>query len=458
MVSTRESNLYQAHALVQGALLLLSYLLVLFLVLGLLYGQEIPFIPYLKCLAIIMAAFTLEVSTRPEHLRFAMSQSRRVAWRVTMRQASVMTIALLVFLVFSRDQRIARGFLLGYSVFSFFLLLLSNRFWFRELIALLRKRSDSWALRTVVVGPQDWTSSVIAKMTTSSAAFSVDEIITIESDATIAEVEAALQGLEIDLLVVSAYYYRMEVSNYLIERGERRGHRTWIPLELSRCKGRRFVVERVGEIEMLTPPPSPLENTFNTFVKAVFDRSVALIAITLVLPPMMVFVWFLHRRYSPGPMFFVQERMGANNRTFKIFKFRTMKVANDDESRQATADDDRFFPGSGLLRKTSIDEFPQFINVLLGHMSVVGPRPHMAAHEDDFQVYFERYGTRRFVKPGVTGLAQVRGFRGEVKSARDIRNRARHDVLYIRSWSLLLDIRIILRTALAVFKPHSTAY
>ncbi|MDQ8190608.1 sugar transferase [Roseibacillus persicicus] len=458
MVSNRESNLYQAHIIGQAIIIVALYFLVLALVLGVAYEQAIPLVSYLKYLGVIFGAFLFEAVGRPGHLRFAMSQSRRVAWRVTVRQASVMSIALLVFLVFSRDMRISRGFLAIYTIAALVAVFLTNRFVFRKMIDYLTKRSASWSLRTVVLGPEEWSDSVIAKMTRSNCAFSVDHVIHIGRYATVEEIREKLDGLPVDLLVASAYHLRPEVSAYLISRGERRGYRTWLPLELSRCKDRKFVVEKVGDIQMLTPPPTPLENTFNVFAKSVFDKTVALFVVLFVLPPMIVFVWVLQRIYSPGPLFFVQERVGAYNQTFKIFKFRSMKVLNDDEARQATSDDDRFYPGAGLLRKTSIDEFPQFLNVLMGQMSVVGPRPHMLKHEDDFQEHFERYGVRRSVKPGVTGLAQVKGFRGEINDSKDIRNRARHDILYIKSWSFSLDLRIILGTLLSVVKPHSTAY
>jgi lipopolysaccharide/colanic/teichoic acid biosynthesis glycosyltransferase len=192
--------------------------------------------------------------------------------------------------------------------------------------------------------------------------------------------------------------------------------------------------------------------------KRVFDIVVSLAVITTVLLPLMVVVACIHRRYARGPLFFRQDRLGENGKVFEVIKFRTMKVNNDCEDRQASSADPRIFRGGGRLRKLSIDEFPQFLNVLRGDMSVVGPRPHLEIHERRFEQFYERYGMRRFVKPGVTGLAQIRGYRGEVKNPKDIRGRGRYDLIYVRNWSLALDFKIVLLTAMQVVRPHDNAY
>jgi lipopolysaccharide/colanic/teichoic acid biosynthesis glycosyltransferase len=153
-----------------------------------------------------------------------------------------------------------------------------------------------------------------------------------------------------------------------------------------------------------------------------------------------------------------QPRVGENGRIFQILKFRSMHIVNDDEARQAGAGDARIYPGGGWLRRLSVDEFPQFINVLRGEMSVVGPRPHMIAHEKEFEQFHELYGSRRYVKPGVTGLAQVVGYRGEVKDSKDVRGRARYDLFYVKHWSLGLDIRLALQTLTVLVHPPARAY
>jgi putative colanic acid biosynthesis UDP-glucose lipid carrier transferase len=155
---------------------------------------------------------------------------------------------------------------------------------------------------------------------------------------------------------------------------------------------------------------------------------------------------------------YVQKRAGLQNKTFAIYKFRTMHVAHGQEVKQATAHDSRIYPAGLCFRRFSIDELPQFLNVLRGEMSVVGPRPHMIEHNDSFARLMNNYHVRTFVKPGITGLAQVRGFRGETKTDQDLQARIRCDIEYIENWSLALDIMILLRTGHQVLFPPRTAY
>jgi putative colanic acid biosynthesis UDP-glucose lipid carrier transferase len=135
-----------------------------------------------------------------------------------------------------------------------------------------------------------------------------------------------------------------------------------------------------------------------------------------------------------------------------------MRVHNEDESRQASQNDPRVFAAGAWLRKTSLDEIPQFLNVLLGEMSIVGPRPHLKAHDDQFAEAAEAYRFRQFIKPGITGLAQVTGFRGETRGHSDIRNRVQADIEYLEKWSLSLDFSIVCRTAWQMIVPPKSAY
>ena len=153
----------------------------------------------------------------------------------------------------------------------------------------------------------------------------------------------------------------------------------------------------------------------------------------------------------------LQHRTGLHNEHFSILKYRTMHVENGDEAVQATVDDPRIFTLGRLLRKLSIDELPQFINVLRGDMSVVGPRPHMSEHDKAFAKVAEVYRVRAFIKPGITGLAQVRGHRGETKTHESVRARVASDLHYLENWSPMLDLLIILRTAWQMIRPHAGA-
>jgi putative colanic acid biosynthesis UDP-glucose lipid carrier transferase len=202
----------------------------------------------------------------------------------------------------------------------------------------------------------------------------------------------------------------------------------------------------------------PLESPLNRLLKRVLDLAVAVPVVCLILPFTSLVVWLLQRIYSPGPLFFAQQRNGMLGRPFRIYKYRTMHVVNDDESRQATKNDSRIFPAGAWLRKLSIDELPQFINVLLGDMSIVGPRPHMPAHDEMFTKIMRSYMIRRFIRPGITGWAQVRGFRGEIHTEKDVQDRVSADIYYLENWSFSLDCLIILKTIRACIVPPRSAY
>ncbi|MCB1090673.1 MAG: sugar transferase, partial [Verrucomicrobiae bacterium] len=162
------------------------------------------------------------------------------------------------------------------------------------------------------------------------------------------------------------------------------------------------------------------------------------------------------RIVSPGPLFYRQKRTGRNGEIFEVYKFRTMHV-NDTPGAQAKVGDPRIFPGGRFLRKSSLDEIPQFINVLLGEMSVVGPRPHFVDHDSQFAEIVHDYSVRHFAKPGVTGLAQVKGCRGETDTHLKVRQRVRLDHFYLRNWSLLMDVCIVCDTAIQVIFPPKSA-
>ncbi|HWN93621.1 MAG TPA: exopolysaccharide biosynthesis polyprenyl glycosylphosphotransferase [Methylomirabilota bacterium] len=202
----------------------------------------------------------------------------------------------------------------------------------------------------------------------------------------------------------------------------------------------------------------PLQNPLNRTLKRVVDIAVSLPVVVLILPVLTAMVWFFQRVQSPGSVFFTQERNGFQKHRFKIWKFRTMHPDNADVLKQATLHDDRVYPAGRWFRKLSIDEFPQFINVLKGDMSVVGPRPHLPQHDEQFARLTDNFYVRKFVKPGITGLAQVNGFRGELRDTAALQHRIEYDIEYLENWSLGADLAIIGQTAVQVVHPPRTAY
>jgi len=161
---------------------------------------------------------------------------------------------------------------------------------------------------------------------------------------------------------------------------------------------------------------------------------------------------------SKGPVFFVQVRSGRDNKPFKCYKFRSMRVNNDSDKKQATRDDDRITRIGAFMRRTSLDELPQFFNVIMGNMSVVGPRPHMISHTEQYSQLIDTFMVRHFLKPGITGWAQIQGLRGETKNTEDMLARVEADVWYLENWSFLLDLKIVFLTALRTFQGDSKAF
>lgn len=206
------------------------------------------------------------------------------------------------------------------------------------------------------------------------------------------------------------------------------------------------------------PSKNLLDDKWSQFYKRGFDIVVSLCFLCLVFPFVLLFVFILTECTMPGKLFFVQKRTGLNGKTFKCYKFRSMRQNPLSEVRQATKGDERVTRWGYIMRKTSLDETPQFINVLMGDMSIVGPRPHMLKHTDEFTQMVDDYMLRHQVKPGVTGWSQVNGFRGEIKKVEDIRNRVKYDLWYIDNWSFLLDLRIIFKTMTLCFGNDSHAH
>lgn len=208
---------------------------------------------------------------------------------------------------------------------------------------------------------------------------------------------------------------------------------------------------------IFTNHTSPLEKPVNRIIKRCFDILVSLAACICLLPliPVIGLIIFIS---SPGPIFFRQERTGLDGKTFKCIKFRSMHVNKDADRVQATEHDPRKFAFGNFMRKTNIDELPQFFNVLIGDMSIVGPRPHMLYHTEYYSKLIDKYMVRHFCKPGITGLAQISGYRGETKELSDMEGRVLMDIKYIETWSFSQDIYIIFKTFLDIFKHDDKAY
>lgn len=221
---------------------------------------------------------------------------------------------------------------------------------------------------------------------------------------------------------------------------------------------RNVHMEYMNDFPVLSLRPEPLEDATNAIKKRIFDIVFSLLVIIFLLSWLTPILAILIKLNSRGPVFFVQPRSGKDNKQFNCFKFRTLAVNREAHSRQVTRGDSRITKLGRLLRKTNLDELPQFLNVLLGDMSVVGPRPHMLAHTESFSKLQEQYMVRHFVKPGVTGWAQVNGYRGEIKVEEELHRRIEHDIWYLENWSIWLDMRIIFLTVYNTIKGEKNAF
>lgn len=226
--------------------------------------------------------------------------------------------------------------------------------------------------------------------------------------------------------------------------------------QFSKYISRRFEVETFGTVPVMSIHPHPLQNPFNKAIKRGFDllvSSVVLLFSPIVFLPIAIGV----KLSSPGPVFFRQERTGYRGKSFQCLKFRSMRVNDKSDSLQATKDDPRKTKFGNFIRKTSLDELPQFINVFKGDMSIVGPRPHMVQQTQEYSELIDKYMLRHTIKPGITGWAQVNGFRGPTDELWKMEKRVELDVWYAENWNFMLDIKIMFLTVFNAIRGEQNA-
>ncbi len=219
-----------------------------------------------------------------------------------------------------------------------------------------------------------------------------------------------------------------------------------------------FLVEMFGIVPVLKPRQEPLENKANEIIKRMFDILFSSLVLFLLLSWLIPILALIIKLDSKGPVFFKQLRSGKNNKPFYCLKFRSMTVNHESDTLQACPGDARVTRIGGFMRRTSIDELPQFINVFMGNMSVVGPRPHMLKHTHDYSQLIKNYMVRHFLTPGITGWAQVNGLRGETRETASMLNRVKADLWYLENWSILLDLKIIFLTIWNMARHDDNAF
>ncbi|HYK57678.1 MAG TPA: undecaprenyl-phosphate glucose phosphotransferase, partial [Flavisolibacter sp.] len=277
------------------------------------------------------------------------------------------------------------------------------------------------------------------------------------------DLDRVIAGHELDDIIVTLPITSKGQIENIISVGERQGKRVRIIPNYGNFGEGKLQVDRLGNMSMITLRSLPLDIVDNKIYKRTFDMVFSLLVIVFLLSWVIPIISVLIKLGSKGPVFFKQERWGLNNKPITCYKFRSMVTDSRDVDergayQQAQRNDPRITPFGKFLRKTNLDELPQFFNVLAGSMSVVGPRPHPVPLNIESKDNVEKYMMRHWVKPGITGWAQVSGYRGETREPQLMKKRVEHDVWYIENWSLWLDLQIIVQTVTNMIKGEKNAF
>ncbi|MGN6298376.1 MAG: undecaprenyl-phosphate glucose phosphotransferase [Ginsengibacter sp.] len=378
----------------------------------------------------------------------------------------VWIIMVLFYLFFSRELTVSRFFIVSStSAFGFGLLLnkfiylgifryfKNSQFLVKKILILgynetakkLASHFEQDALNTEIIGFVEDEENV-QELSHYPVLANVDETLRIAKERNVQEIFSTITPEQ------NKYIYD------LMYQSEKECIRFRIVPNLSVFVTREVHIEYYGELPILSLRKEPLDDVGNRIKKRALDLGVSLFVTVFLLSWLIPLIGILILLESGRPIFFKQLRTGKDKKPFYCWKFRSMRKNKDADLRQASKDDTRVTTLGKFLRKSSLDEFPQFINVLRGEMSLVGPRPHMLKHTSDYSKVVNDYMVRQFIKPGITGWAQINGYRGEISNPEQIRMRVNKDLWYLENWTLWLDIRILFLTIYYVFKGDSKAY
>lgn len=375
-------------------------------------------------------------------------------------------ICIMFYLFFSRELRISRIFIIS-SMLGFGLGLLGNRFLYLGIKKYFK--NSHYLIKKVIILGYNETGKKLAKyfeedgLNTQLLGFIEDNknVNELSHYPIIADVSKALQvAKEFDVAEIYSTItpeQNNEIYDLMYE-SEKECIKFKIVPNLSVFITRDVHIEYFGDLPILSLRSDPLDDVGNRIKKRAIDIVVSSLVIVFILSWLIPLLGLLIKLQSRGPVFFAQLRTGKNKKPFYCLKFRSMRINNDADIKQATKNDTRVTKIGSFIRKTSLDEFPQFINVFKGEMSLVGPRPHMLKHTTDYSKLVDDYMVRQFLKPGITGWAQVNGYRGEITNPEQIKMRIIKDLWYLENWSLWLDIQILFLTVYQVFKGDDSAF
>lgn len=431
-------------------------------------GPELPLLPYAACVV-----FGMLVSAR--HLNALATRFHRLMWvdaaQLSTRQVFYVALFLFTLVFATKDRAISRVFVALFLAVLWAIELFVNQGLPRFLSRLLFQRQHK--APTLFIGNASQLGRLSEWLATKEVlgiqpvGFITGDGVAHEGDSrypflgTLPNLKAVIENKLVAQVIVLEMPRGAGEGRFIIDVCQDSGCRLMIYSNLGdQLKHPLVPVIEEGHA-FFSLQDEPLEDPLNRLLKRAFDIALALPVVLVILPVLWVWVWLMQRVQAPGPVMFVQERAGQNGHRFRLYKFRSMYAAANDpeqERQQARRGDQRVYPFGLFIRRTSIDEFPQFLNVLLGHMSIVGPRPHMPAHDAEFSRFYRGYRTRHFAKPGITGLAQTRGYRGEITEPVLLQKRVLNDLYYISHWSIWLDLQITVKTAWQVLFPHKAAY
>ena len=425
-------------------------------------GGELTWRRYSIYCGVLVLGMVLEALSRSKNY-FLQNELLR-PHRLSLRQ-TVASIGLLVlYLIATKDAFISRIFFFNFVPWLYVALLFSHYY----LPSLLARGIFRREERTLLVGPgrnaaqlQDWLLRKAEIGLRTIGLVSDDKIDNSETGIAMLGTSDQLQKVIREhaiTQVILLEFPRLTESKNIIETCDQLGIRLFILSDLEELLRHSVTHFEDGGFRFIGLREEPLENPLNRFFKRAIDFAIAVPVMLFIFPVLALVVFVTQRVQSPGPLFHVQSRAGMQNRQFNIYKFRTMRPDHEALVRQAREGDDRVYPIGKWFRRFSLDEVPQFWNVLRGDMSIVGPRPHLIEHNEQFAQLMGNYQVRTFVKPGITGLAQVRGFRGEARNNEDIQNRVACDIEYLENWNLSLECGIILRTFAQLIFPPGSAY
>jgi exopolysaccharide biosynthesis polyprenyl glycosylphosphotransferase len=470
MISNRLRGLIHLHTVaivLIAVLLLLGYQNAFRYVYSIELNPGVNIMPFVLC---VVAGMVFGV----RYLRQMASRFHRLSWsdsvRLTTRQTVVVALFVFAFMFATKDQLMSRIFIGSYLLLLWVLLLVVNvevpkflcRLFFasRNLIPTLfigspksLEKLKHWLASKEMLGLS--TVGFVSEREYAGEDPALPFLGTLQELPRIIAERVVVQVIVLDLPGSS------EESQRIIEACQAQGCRLLIYSNIAEQLRHPLVTTTEEGHQFYTLQEEPLEDPLNRVLKRALDLTIALPVGVVLLPPLMLCVWVMQRLQAPGHLFYTQERTGHGQRKFRILKFRSMYEGSQvpaNEAQQAQPGDHRVYPFGRFMRVTSLDEFPQFINVIKGDMSVVGPRPHLVAHDHQFNAMMSGYRTRFFVKPGITGLAQCHGLRGEITEQQLLEKRIRFDVDYISSWSVSLDLRLILKTFWQLLFPPKTAY